>query len=130
MSRTYRDLLVWQKAKGLVVDVYQITGQFPRSEQFGLTAQIRRAAVSIPSNIAEGQGRATKGEFLHFLGIARGSLLEVETQLQIAVDLGYMSVSEFEKCDARSYAVLGLLNRLMASLTNSGKTEHLKPSKP
>ena len=81
MARTYRELLVWQKAKALAVQVYRSTEQFPRNETYGLTSQLRRAAVSVPSNIAEGQGRLTSGEFSHFLGQARGSLLEMETQL-------------------------------------------------
>jgi len=81
MARSYRDLLVWQKAKALAVRIYESTEQFPKAETYGLTSQIRRAAVSVPSNIAEGQGRLTPGEFLHFLGQARGSLLELDTQI-------------------------------------------------
>jgi four helix bundle protein len=69
MARSYRELLVWQKAKALAVQVYQATEQFPKAETYGLTSQIRRAAVSVASNIAEGQGRLTSGEFLHFLGL-------------------------------------------------------------
>jgi four helix bundle protein len=76
MARSYRQLLVWQKAKALSVHTYTATANFPRNETYGLTSQIRRAAVSVPSNIAEGQGRLTTGEFRHFLGQARGSLLE------------------------------------------------------
>ena len=87
MARSYRELLVWQKAKALAAQVYQATEQFPKPETYGLTSQIRRAAVSVPSNIAEGQGRLTSAEFCHFLGQARGSLLELDTQLAIAVDL-------------------------------------------
>ena len=79
MARSYRDLLVWQKAKALAVQIYHATEQFPKAETYGLTSQIRRAAVSVASNIAEGQGRLTPGEFLHFLGQARGSLLELDT---------------------------------------------------
>jgi four helix bundle protein len=90
VARTYRELLVWQKAKALAVDVYRSTERFPRNETYGLTSQLRRAAISVPSNIAEGQGRLTAGEFSHFLGQARGSLLELETQLDIALDLKYL----------------------------------------
>jgi four helix bundle protein len=90
MARSYRELLVWQKAKALAVDVFGATETFPRPQLYGLTSQLRRAAVSIPSNIAEGQGRLTLGEFLHFLGQARGSLLELDTQLAIGHDLGYL----------------------------------------
>ena len=116
MARSYRELLVWQKAKALAVHVYQSTEQFPRNETYGLTSQLRRAAVSIASNIAEGQGRLTLGEFLHFLGQARGSLLEVDTQLEIALDLRYLNPKEQETLAHELYQVLGLLNRLIESL--------------
>jgi len=86
----YKDLLVWQKAISLVTQVYVVTRSFPREERYGLTSQIRRAAVSIPSNIAEGQARLTPGEFRQFLGIAKGSLAELDTQLIIAEKLGYL----------------------------------------
>ena len=126
MSRTYRELLVWRKAKDLATLVYRETEQFPRSELFGLTSQIRRAAISVPSNIAEGQGRLTRGEFRHFLGQARGSILELETQLAIAYDLGYLQQQGQQTLDSQSYQVLGLLNRLLDSLSTS---ETLKPAK-
>ena len=113
MARTYRELLVWQKAKALAGHVYRSTEQFPRSETYGLTSQLRRAAVSVPSNIAEGQGRLTAGEFSHFLGQARGSLLEMETQLDIAVDLGYLDQNRQQTLAQEIYQILGLLNRLI-----------------
>ena len=91
MKSHYKNLLVWQKAIALVTQVYVATKSFPKEELYGLTSQIRRSAVSIPSNIAEGQGRLTSGEFRHFLGLARGSLAELETQLIIATNLGYIS---------------------------------------
>ncbi|MFZ0861996.1 MAG: four helix bundle protein [Candidatus Sulfotelmatobacter sp.] len=116
MARSYRELLVWQKAKTLSVEIYRTTEQFPRAETYGLTSQLRRAAVSVPSNIAEGQGRLTRGEFLHFLGQARGSLLELDTQLAIALDLNYLKPDAHEKMDREAYQVLGLLNRLIESL--------------
>ena len=116
MARSYRELLVWKKARSLVVHVYQSTEYFPRAEVYGLTSQIRRAAVSIVSNIAEGQGRVTPGEFVHFLGLARGSLLELDTQLLIASDLAYLDGQQFEKISQEVYQVLGLLNRLIESL--------------
>ena len=116
MARTYRDLLVWQKAKVLALEVYRHTARFPTSEMYGLTSQIRRAAVSIPSNIAEGQGRLTSGEFQQFLGHSRGSLLELETQLEIAHELGYLKAAEYEALQRGTYEVLGLLNRLITSL--------------
>jgi len=115
VARSYRQLLVWQKAKLLAVQVYQASERFPRTETFGLASQVRRAAVSVASNIAEGQGRLTAGEFTHFLGIARGSLLELDAQLDIALDLAYLQQSEQEKLAGKIYEVLGLLNRLIES---------------
>lgn len=87
MVRSFRDLEVWQIGLDLVETVYRLTAQFPKSELFGLTAQMRRAAVSIPSNIAEGQARSSSKEFLHFLSYALGSLAELETQLELACRL-------------------------------------------
>lgn len=104
------------KAKTLSVEIYRLSEQLPRVEIYGLTSQIRRAAVSVPSNIAEGQGRLTRGEFLHFLAQARGSLLELDTQLAIALDLNYLKADEHEQMDHEAYQVLGLLNRLIESL--------------
>jgi four helix bundle protein len=88
----------------------------PKSELYGLTSQLRRAAVSVVSNIAEGQGRLTKGEFQQFLGHSRGSLLELETQLELAVDLGYLSVAAFRKLEPEISEVRRLLNGLIESL--------------
>ncbi len=87
---SYKDLIVWQKSVELVTEIYAATSKFPRDEVFGLTSQLRRCAVSVPSNIAEGQGRASKGEFIQFLSHARGSLFELETQLLIVGKLGYL----------------------------------------
>ena len=114
--RSYRDLIVWQKAMTLVTDVYRVTGSFPKTEIYGLTSQLRRAAVSVPSNIAEGQGRASTGEFKQFLCHARGSLLEIETQLQIAQSLEYLA-SEACAILLRKCSEVGrILNGLIASL--------------
>lgn len=88
-AQSFRDLVVWQRAMQLTVAVYQLTKDFPREEQYGLTNQLRRSAVSIPSNIAEGQGRLTVGEFKQFLGFARGSNFEVQTQLELARALNF-----------------------------------------
>jgi four helix bundle protein len=109
-------LLVWQTAKALAVHIYQSIEKFPRNETYGLTSQLRRATVSVPSNIAEGQGRLTIGEFCHFLGQARGSLLELETQLDIALDLAYLDPNEQRMLAGQIYQVLGLLNRLIEAL--------------
>jgi four helix bundle protein len=116
VGSSYRELVVWQKAKALAVRIYKQTETFPRSETYGLTSQLRRAAVSVPSNIAEGQGRLTKGEFQQFLGHSRGSLLELDTQLAIACDLGYLSKYDYEALEHEAYQVLGLINRLLDSL--------------
>src|ERR1700757_2166538 len=90
MGESYRDLVAWRKAMNLVTAVYEVTRSFPREELYGLTSQLRRAAVSVPSNIAEGQARFSRKEFHHFLSQARGSLVEIETQLMIARNLKYL----------------------------------------
>ena len=95
--KNHKDLIVWQKAMDLVTEVYQICKQLPKTEMFALSDQLRWAVVSIPSNIAEGQGRTSRKEFLQFLSIARGSKAEVETQLLICVRLKYVNQSEVEK---------------------------------
>ncbi|WP_454980616.1 four helix bundle protein [Capnocytophaga haemolytica] len=89
MIKSYKELVVWQKSMALVTAVYQISSKFPQSELFGITNQMRRSAISIPSNIAEGFGRNSSQDYLRFLYIARGSLYEMETQIQIAVSLGF-----------------------------------------
>lgn len=95
--QSHKDLTVWQKAMDLVEDIYRITRDFPDEERFGLVQQMRRCAVSIPSNIAEGAGRSSSREFLRFLSIAIGSLAELETQVEIAKRIGYLSeVDSFE----------------------------------
>ena len=91
MGKSYRDLVAWQKAMDLVTAIYRATACFPREEIYGLTSQMRRAAVSVPSNIAEGQGRHGRAEFRHFLRQATGSLMELETQTLIAERLCYLS---------------------------------------
>ena len=117
MGKSYKDLLVWQKAMALVTNTYQATGRFPKAELFGLTSQARRAAVSIPSNVAEGQARLSEREFRHFLSNARGSLMDLETQLQIAENLGYLGREEMTQL-MQSCAELGrMLNGLITSIT-------------
>ncbi len=114
--RSYRDLIAWQKAIDLVVEIYRTTHGFPKEETYGLTAQLRRAAVSIPSNIAEGQGRGSTGEFKLFLGHALGSLFEVETQITIAQKLEYITSEQAVKLLARTSELGKILNGLVASL--------------
>ena len=93
--RTHRDLLIWQKSMILVTEIYRKSQRFPTQEQYGLTSQIRRAAVSIPSNIAEGFGRQSTGDYIRFLNIAVGSLFEVQTQIEIAFNLSFITESDF-----------------------------------
>ena len=116
MSCSYRDLLVWQKSMGLVTAIYQETRSFPKEELYGLSSQMRRAAVSVPCNIAEGQGRMSKKEFNQFLAVSRGSVLELETQLQIAADLGFLSADNAQQLISKTEELLRMLNGLMGSL--------------
>ena len=112
----YQQLIAWQKAIALVTEIYSATRSFPRDEIYGLTSQIRRAAVSVPSNIAEGQGRATRGEFLQFLGHARGSLCELETQTVIAANLHYLTDDQSDALSSSITEVGRILSGLIASL--------------
>src|SRR5207249_3897112 len=116
--RHYTELVAWQKAMDLVTDLYRATDPFPQREVFGLTNQIRRAAVSIPSNIAEGQGRGTTKDFLHFLYVARGSLQEVETQVLIAHRLAYLDEESKNTLLTLSGEVARILNGLINSLSD------------
>ena len=116
MTESFRNLVVWQKAKALVRDVYETAKSFPKDEIYGLTAQVRRAAISIPSNIAEGKGRSTDPDFRHFLLQARGSLYELENQLEIAKDLAYISETQLANLVERCNEVGRLLNGLINSL--------------
>ena len=110
----HRDLLVWQESIALVKDIYAVTRQLPDEEKFGLTSQMRRAAVSIPSNIAEGAARSSQRELAQFLVIARGSLSELETQLIIAKELNYLR--ETAKIEARIQSIFRLLGGLLSSV--------------
>jgi four helix bundle protein len=114
MKQSYKDLIVWQKAIAMVTAVYQITRTFPKEELYGLSNQIRRSTVSIPSNIAEGQGRLSVGEFRQFLGIAKGSLHELDTQLIIARELGYLDTTNpiFDRLAEVGRLLNGLLNSI------------------
>ncbi|MEN6449337.1 MAG: four helix bundle protein [Thermoguttaceae bacterium] len=115
--QSYRELIAWQKAMDLVEATYRATSRFPKEEIYGLTAQVRRAAVSIPSNIAEGQGRNTTRDFLHFISIAQGSAKEVETQVLIAERLGYVTNEVSGKLVMQTAEV----GRLLSGLTNALK---------
>jgi four helix bundle protein len=114
--KDFRELIVWQKAMDLVAHAYRTTAHFPREEIYGLTSQIRRAAVSIPSNIAEGQARNTTRDFLQFLAIAYGSLKELETQILIAERLGYINSESKDVLIASTTEVARLISGLANSL--------------
>ncbi len=116
--QSYQDLIAWQKAMDLVTKIYEVSHKFPREEIFALTSQLRRAAISIPSNIAEGQGRSSRKEFLYFLGNAKGSLSELETQVAIARNLGYIAEELLNDLLSRSSEIGRILNGLLASLRN------------
>lgn len=119
MADSFRDLLVWQKAMILVTDVYRATEAFPSREMYGLTNQVRRSAVSVPSNVAEGKGRLSKKEFIQFLGTARGSLCEMQTQLEIAKNLGYLQTEHFKQLDVQSREVGRIINGLIKAVRAS-----------
>jgi four helix bundle protein len=114
--KTYRNLVAWQKGIDLCELIYRASAAFPRQELYGLTGQIRRAALSVPSNIAEGAGRITNGEFLQAVGHARGSLLEIETQLIIAARLGYLASKDTDTLLELTTEVGKLINGLLRSL--------------
>jgi four helix bundle protein len=116
MGASFRELIVWQRAIEMSLAIYKLTALFPNSERFGLTDQLRRAAVSVGSNIAEGYGRASKGEYVQFLGHARGSIFEVQTQLTIAQGLGYGAKQSLAGADALAGEVGRMLNSMMAKL--------------
>jgi four helix bundle protein len=116
MSQSFRDLLVWQKAMQLTVAIYRLTQGFPREEIYGLTSQIRRAAVSVPSNIAEGQGRLNSAEFRQFLGVARGSVCEVQTQLEIARALQFGKPELLNDAESLSHEVGKMIYSFLESL--------------
>jgi four helix bundle protein len=118
-SKSYRELIVWQKAMSLARQAYTLTRGLPKSEAYGLLTQVRRAAVSVPSNIAEGHGRLTDSQFRHFLGNARGSLYEMQTQVELAGGLGYIEEKLVEDLMVQGGEVARLINGLVSVL---GKT--------
>ncbi|HCY41268.1 MAG TPA: four helix bundle protein [Prolixibacteraceae bacterium] len=114
--KTYREFIAWQKAMAFVTDIYKITRSFPKEELFGLTSQIRRSAVSIPSNFAEGFGRKGNNEFLRFIRISVGSLYECQTQLEIARNIEYIKDLEFDSVLTQSKEIEALLRGLEQKL--------------
>jgi four helix bundle protein len=120
MSGSFRDIKAWQKAIDLVVEIYSSTRSFPREEVYGLANQLRRAAVSVPSNIAEGKGRCTDKEFLLFLHYARGSVFELETQLAIAGRLGYLTQADEQRIRTQAGEIARILNGLIKAIKSDG----------
>ena len=118
--RDHRDLRVWQTAIQLGVRCYEVSRKFPREERYGLTAQLRAAAVSVAANIAEGNGRLTRGEYLNHLSIARGSLREIDTHLEFAYRLEYATTDAIRELRDLMDIVVALLTRLMQSLQKTG----------
>ena len=116
MSGTYKDLEVWQAAMELAVQVYRLTAVFPQEEKYGLTSQLRRAAVSVPSNIAEGKGRSSDKELIQFLCHSRGSLFEIETQLAIGERLGYSPTKDCDVVRNETARIGQMLNGLIRSV--------------
>ncbi|MBI5236331.1 MAG: four helix bundle protein [Deltaproteobacteria bacterium] len=114
--KSFRELIVWQKSVDLVEKIYRETRSLPKEEIYGLTGQMRRAAVSIPSNIAEGQSRNSTGEFRQFLGISKGSLAELETQIEVAGRLKYLTSQQLENLLRECMEIGKMLNGLMRSL--------------
>jgi four helix bundle protein len=115
-AKGYKDLLVWQKGMALVNQIYKLTGIFPAEEKFGLISQMRRAAVSIPSNIAEGQARHRTGEFIQFISNAEGSVAELETQLILAVDLSFCAEAQARPATELLDELRRMLNSLRRKL--------------
>ncbi|KKS04522.1 MAG: hypothetical protein UU56_C0005G0021 [Candidatus Curtissbacteria bacterium GW2011_GWA2_41_24] len=116
MIRSYKDLIVWQKAFKLALNVYEVTKKFPKEEVYGLTSQMRRCAISIPSNIAEGYARHRRLEYIQFLQIAFASGAELETQLLIAKELGLVGQKDFETVSSQLDEVMKMLNSLIGKL--------------
>jgi len=116
MGQSFKDLIVWQRSIELTTDVYKLTSKFPESERFGLTNQMRRASVSIASNIAEGYGRSTKGEYLLFLGHARGSCSELQTQIIIAKNLAFGAAENLQCAETLCNDVGRLLGALIKAI--------------
>ncbi len=117
MEKPHKKLKVWNEAVSMVVDAYRVVNGFPRTEEFGLVSQIRRAVVSIPANIAEGAARHTRRELLHFLYIARGSLSELDTCFEIAKQLGYMGENALVEMDRK----MGIVDKMLSGLITSLK---------
>jgi len=124
--KSHKDLEVWKKSIDLVEAIYKLTEGFPKSEQFSLSVQMQRSAISVPSNIAEGSGRMSRGDYIRFLYIARGSLLELDTQLEIAKRLGYISNEKSENIYYLSERIRKMVDGLIFSLKRNFKAPLVK----
>lgn len=120
--KTFKNLLIWQKAITLVTETYAYTNSFPKQEIFGLTSQPRRAAISIPSNISEGYGRSSNRDFFRFVAIARGSLFEFQTQIEIAKQLHYLDEQQFYSLNKKTQELEAMLNAFGKKLKESFKS--------
>ncbi|MDB0040801.1 four helix bundle protein [Algibacter sp.] len=116
--KSYRDLIVWQKSMDVVTLIYKLVKQFPNDEKFGLISQIKRSSVSVPSNIADGYGRNYTKDYIRFLNIARGSLYEMQTQLQVALNLDFIVEEDLNEINSLSVEVEKMLNSLINKLVN------------
>ncbi|MFH2045280.1 MAG: four helix bundle protein [Pseudomonadota bacterium] len=123
MLKNYKELSVWQKSYKLCLHIYKVTKRFPKDEMYGLTSQIRRSAVSIPSNIAEGYGRKTTLEYVRFLYIAYGSVCELETQMMISGDLVYVEKDRLQEIRDE----IGDIERMLKAMIKSLENKHLNP---
>ena len=121
--RSFKDIIAWQKAMDLVEQIYQLTVSFPADERFGLISQLRRAAVSVPSNISEGYGRRSRADYVHFLYMARGSANELETELLLSARLGFGSSDQIDSCLALTCEIQRILKGLVASLDVTKSTK-------
>jgi len=121
LTLKHKDLDVWQNGIELVSEFYELTISFPREEQFSLTSQIRRSAISIPSNISEGMARSSNLETIRFLDIARSSLVELDTQIQIAINFKYLNSSEIEKLSEMANHIFAMLSKLIQKIKNDEK---------
>jgi len=131
MLKNYQELQVWQKSYQLCLEIYRISRRFPKEETYGLTSQMRRAAVSVPSNIAEGYGRKTTPDYVRALHIAYGSNCELETQMLLSCDLGYIESEEIKRLEASIREVERMLKALIKSLENKqSNTRSLESSNP
>ncbi len=126
--KSYENLIVWQKSMDLVIMIYEITNKFPDCEKYGLTTQMRRAAISIPSNIAEGSKRSTRKDFRYFINTAYGSGAELETQIKITERLCYVKSKDLEKIDNNLNEVMKMLNKLSSKLKILPTTHYKLPT--